>query len=127
MDSPPDLQFEVLSALWDLGTATVRDVHERIGIPRGLAYTTTATVLDRLHDKGFASRTHAGRALVYAAIGERLTFERARAEAVLTRLLGPSPTVAVATLVDALTDIDVGLLDELERVVAERQEARRGS
>lgn len=127
MDTPPDLQFETLSTLWELGSATVRDVHERLGAPRGLAYTTIATVLDRLHTKGVVTRTHQGRALVYAPAGERQAFERGRAEAALSRLLGPDPAASVATLVDALADIDPDLLDELERAIAAKREDERGS
>ena len=37
-----DLEYAVLTALWQLGTASVRDLHERLGVPQGLAYTTTA-------------------------------------------------------------------------------------
>ena len=127
MDTSPDLQFDALTALWELGGGTVRDVHERLGVPRKLAYTTIATVLDRLHTKGLVSRSQVGRALVYAPTGERQAFERDRAEAALSRLLGPTPVASVATLVDALADIDPDLLDELERAIAARREDGRGS
>jgi predicted transcriptional regulator len=127
MESTPDLQFEVLSALWDLGRATVRDVHARVGLARGLAYTTTATVMDRLYAKGVVTRSLQGRTLVYVPVGERLAFERSRAAAALARLLGPSPETSVAALVGALADIDPALLDELERAVAGHRGGQRGS
>lgn len=122
---PPDLQSEVLTALWDLRRATVRDVHARVGVPRQLAYTTIATVMDRLHSKGRVSRQREGRTLVYSPVGEREEVERARAGALLARILGPAPESAVATLVHALADLDPALLDELERAVRERRDAGR--
>ena len=127
METRPDLEFEALSTLWDLGRATVRAIHLRLGVPRGLAYTTTATVLDRLHTKGLVTRRQEGRTLLYDPVGERQAFERSRAEATLSRLLGPTPAASVATLVDALTDIDPDLLDELERAIAAKREEAGGS
>ncbi len=122
MDSPPDLQIEVMRALFDLGPATVRQVHERVGVARGLAYTTIGTVIERLHAKGSLRRARDGRGYLYEAVGQRAEVERSRAGAALERLLGPKPQASVAALVDALYEIDPGLLDELDREVA----ARRG-
>jgi predicted transcriptional regulator len=123
---PVDLQHEVLTALWELGRSTVRDVHARVGEPRGLAYTTIATVMERLCAKGLATRAREGRLLVYAPAGTREDVERERIGNALARLLGPSPESAVAALVDALEEIDPALLDELDRVVAARRRGRRG-
>lgn len=123
MSGPPDLQNSALSALWELGSATVHDVHARIGQPRGLAYTTIATVMDRLFDKGAVTRRREGRSFVYRPVGERAGFDRARAEVAVATLLAPIERSAIASLVEVLADVDPRLLDELERAVAER---RRG-
>ncbi|WP_165234086.1 BlaI/MecI/CopY family transcriptional regulator [Aquisphaera insulae] len=50
-----DAEREVLRVLWDGGPATVREVRERLeGRGRTWAYTTVATLLQRLHTKGYA-------------------------------------------------------------------------
>jgi predicted transcriptional regulator len=56
-----DLEYAVLAKLWEIGTASARDVHSQVGEPNGLVYTTTAKVLDRLHDKGLVSRERVGK------------------------------------------------------------------
>ena len=119
-----DLEFAALAALWDLGPASAREVHARIGEPKGLVYTTTAKVLDRLHDKGLVSRRRAGKAFVYQAKITREVVEQARAKDFVRRMLGDEPRPAMAALVDAVEAVDPKLIDELGRLVAARR--RRG-
>lgn len=116
----------MLAALWDLGSASSRDVHERVGEPKGLVYTTTAKVLDRLHDKGLVSRKKSGKAFVYQAKVARGVVEKARATEAVTKMLGDEPRPAMAALVSAVEAVDPKLLDELERLVTARR-AGRGS
>lgn len=110
--------------LWDLGTATTREVHARIGEPAGLAYTTTATVLDRLHMKGCCSRLRVGKAFSYQPEIPRDHVDRARARETITRLIGDDPLPAIACLVEAIESLDPELLGELARATAERRKAR---
>jgi predicted transcriptional regulator len=121
-----DLEYAVLSKLWELGSATARDVHIQVGEPAGLVYTTIAKVLDRLHAKRLVSRDRKGMAFIYRPRVARAVVEAARARAFLNRLLGPAPRSAMATLVEAVESIDPKLLDELERAVAARR-SRHGT
>lgn len=121
------LEHAVMVVLWELGTATTREIHERVGTPAGLAYTTTATVLDRLHAKGCCSRLRLGKAFSYRAEIARDDVDRALARATITRLVGDDPAPAIACLVDAIESLDPDLLQELARVTAERRKARDGS
>jgi predicted transcriptional regulator len=121
-----DLEYAVLSKLWELGSATARDIHIQVGEPAGLVYTTIAKVLDRLHAKRLVSRERKGMAFIYRPRVARAVVEAARARAFLNRLLGPAPRSAMATLVEAVESIDPKLLDELERAVAARR-SRHGT
>ena len=122
-----DLEYAVLAQLWELGTASVRELHDRLGAPQGLVYTTTAKVVDRLREKGLVSRQPQGNAFVYRPRVARDEVERARARNVVSRLLGATPRAAVAALVEAVDAVDPELLDELERAIAERQRSRHGA
>jgi BlaI family transcriptional regulator, penicillinase repressor len=49
-------ELEVMSALWDLGTASVREIQEQLPNQKRPAYTTVQTVVYRLEEKGAVRR-----------------------------------------------------------------------
>lgn len=122
-----ELEYAVLTKLWELDTASVRDVYTRLGRPERLAYTTIAKVIDRLRGKRLIQRERHGKAFLYRASVPRAEVERARAEDAVRRLLGPAPRAAVASLVDAVDAVDPELLNELERAVAAHRRTKRGA
>lgn len=118
-----------MAALWDLGMASARELHDlvgRRGKGDGLVYTTTAKVLDRLLDKKLVVRGRVGRSFVYRPAVKREVVDRERTTAALSTLFGDAPRPAIATLVDAVEAIDPDLLDELGRAVRARKQ-RRGA
>jgi len=117
----------VLAKLQELGSASVRDIHMQVSEPKGLVYTTTAKVLDRLHAKRLVSRERKGMSFVYRPRVARAVIDAARARAFLTRLLGSGPRSAVATLVDAVESLDPNLIDELAEVIASRRRLKNGT
>lgn len=122
-----DLEYAVLAELWRVGTSSVRDLHQTLGEPQGLVYTTIAKVVDRLRDKGLIQRRRQGQAFLYSPKVAREEVERARARNAVTRLLGSTPRAAVAALVEAVDDVEPGMLDELERAVAARRRSKNGT
>jgi predicted transcriptional regulator len=122
-----DLEYDILTMLWDLGVGSVRELHERLGQREGLVYTTTAKVVDRLREKGLIERQPRGRAFIYRPRVAREDVESARARKAVSRLFGAAPHAAVAALVDAVDAVDPKLLDELERVVIARRRSKDGA
>ena len=116
-----------MAVLWQSGAASARQIHDQVGVPLGLVYTTTAKVLDRLHSKGLVARRRSGRSFVYRPRRGRDEVERARARSLVERLFGDEPRPALAGLVDAVDSIDPRLLDDLARAVAARRRNRDGS
>jgi BlaI family transcriptional regulator, penicillinase repressor len=119
-----DLEYAVLAKLWELGSATAREIHAQVGEPAGLVYTTTAKVLDRLHAKRLMTRERKGLAFIYRPCVARTVVDAERARVFLTRLLGPAPRAAMATLVEAAESLDPELLDELAQAIAARRRSR---
>jgi BlaI family penicillinase repressor len=122
-----ELEYTILTALWNLERGTAREIHARAAEPAGLAYTTTATVLERLHVKGLINREKVGRAFVYRPRVDRHAVEGARLRRTLDWLLGPEPQPAIARLVDVVESIRPELVEELAREVAKRRRKQRGS
>jgi predicted transcriptional regulator len=122
-----DLEYAILSAVLDMGSATVREIHARVGEPESLAYTTTATVLDRLFAKRLVGRRLVGKSFTYSARIKRADLERRRTKTMLEHLVGAAPVPAMANLVDAVEAIDPKLLDELARALEARRRSRGGA
>jgi BlaI family transcriptional regulator, penicillinase repressor len=60
-----DVQLAVMRVLWQAGQATTAEVHERMGKPRSLAYTTVATLLIRLEKRRLVTSRKDGRERVF--------------------------------------------------------------
>lgn len=110
-------ELELMHALWahaDAGPCTVAEVIEGLtGPPR--AYTTVATLLKILEDKGFARSTLAGRKLLYAAAVDRPAYEGTAVKDVVARVFSGDAAALVRTLVkaEALTDAERATLRAL--------------
>jgi predicted transcriptional regulator len=89
-------------------TATARQVSDRLGAARPLAYTTVLTVLDRLERKGLVRRLRQGRAHRYAPIATR---EAYAAELMLDALGRASDRdAALVRFVDAVSPEEAAVL-----------------
>ena len=113
------LEREVIEEVWRRGEASVREVHKAFG--ERAAYTTLMTTLDRLHRKGLLDRRKEGRAFVYSPSLSREEFERIVAKDMIYGLLGRNAEPVLACIVEAVSERDRELLDELDRLVKEKR------
>ena len=121
------LERQVMNVVWEAGEINVREACERLGA--AVAYTTVMTTMDRLFKKRLLARRKVGRAFVYAAAATRDQLEGAVASELVQSLLqqhGGEPLPLLSSLVDAVSDRDRALLDELERLIHEKRRAADG-
>jgi BlaI family penicillinase repressor len=64
-------ELAIMKVVWELESATVRDVYERLRARRELAYTTVLTMMKILEQKGYVEKERADRAFVYRAARPR--------------------------------------------------------
>jgi predicted transcriptional regulator len=62
---PTDAELEILRVLWELGPATVRQVHEALAATRDTGYTTTLKLMQIMADKGLVTRDESARTHIY--------------------------------------------------------------
>jgi predicted transcriptional regulator len=122
------LETHLLSLLCQRKDATVRELLASGKIEA--AYTTVMTTLDRLYKKGFLNRASdvQGQAFRYSLNQGERKFYRAILGAKISCLLqsAANPCLPLSYLVDAVTEHDSALLEELRRAVnRKRQELRR--
>lgn len=119
------LEQQLLEALWLRGSATVRELLDYGDIK--LAYTTVMTTLDRLYKKQLLERVAEGRAFRYAPRHTQQDLERAAASDTIRQLLSSNDVASLplSYLVEAVSEHDVELLDELQQLLDQKRRELR--
>jgi predicted transcriptional regulator len=112
-----DLQHAIMAVLWARGEATTADVHEALREERGLAFTTIATMLRKMEDKGVVAHRAEGRQFVYRPAVSEDQVRRSMVGELVARLFGGDPKALVAHLVSE-NEIDPGELESLRKRVS---------
>src|SRR3954467_10747450 len=64
-------ELAIMKVVWTLGSATVRDIYEKLRARRDIAYTTVLTMMKILEQKGYVRKTKVERAFVYRPVQPR--------------------------------------------------------
>jgi BlaI family penicillinase repressor len=64
---PTDAELSILQVLWEIGPATVRQVHDALSQQRDLGYTTVLKIMQIMAEKGLVTRDQSQRSHVYRA------------------------------------------------------------
>src|SRR5882724_318917 len=97
---PTDAELEILTVLWSIGPATVREVHDVISRRRTAQYSTVLKFMQIMAEKGLVRRDEKQRAHIYEAARPREWTQRQLAGDLLERAFSGS---AKALLVGALS------------------------
>jgi len=117
------LETEILNIVWELGSATVKEIHDRIlsDPDRELAYASVTTVLRRLTQKGWLACDRDDRAFQWRPLVSREEAKVLQAHEQLRRFLAVGNPDVIAAFAD---DLDRASADKLE-AIAQRLKAAR--
>lgn len=124
MPSLGTLEKKTLDEVWRRRETNVREIVAAFG--DAFAYTTVMTTLDRLYKKGYLTRRKESRAFIYAASMSPEELHVGLAGDVIAGLIdGATRNVepVLACIVDAVSDRDRVMLDQLERLIKEKKAA----
>lgn len=109
------LEREILEILWQLKSATVKEIHDCIlaDPDRELAYASVTTVLNRLTSKGWLACDRHGRAFHWRPLVSQEEAHMLQAHDQLHRFLAVSNPDVVAAFAD---DLDVASLEQLDAI-----------
>lgn len=123
-------ELEIMGALWELGSASVREIQERLPERKRPAYTTVQTIIYRLEEKGALRRVKkVGNAHIFEPVVTRKAAHRRVVDELLA-FFGGSPRSLMAQFVEAgrLTLDDLREMEEvLARIEAEKGESAAGA
>jgi predicted transcriptional regulator len=117
-----EVELELMNVIWQLGTkeCTVREVQEALPAKRDLAYTTVATMMKILEQKGIlSSRTSDERAHVYRPLTSRAEYEAAALRHVTQSVFQGNPASIVMRLLDE-SELSPEELDQVRALLDEK-------
>lgn len=115
-----DLQLKIMKVLWSRPEATVTEVQEAVSGGDDLAYTTMATMLRKMEERGLVAHRNEGRSYVYRARANADEVTRSMADHLVDRLFEGSLAGAVNHLLST-REVSREELAQLERLIAERK------
>jgi predicted transcriptional regulator len=118
------LEAEILNLIWELGSATVKDIHDRILADpnRELAYTSVTTVLRRLTEKGWLVCDKKGRAFYWRPLLTKQQAQVIKAHEQLQQFLAVGNPDVVAAFADSL---DEAATQKIQAIAQRIQAARK--
>jgi len=72
-----EVELEVMKAIWNLDECKVRDVHDILHTERALAYTSVATMMKILEEKGFLTSQKSEKTHIYKSLVSKTEYEAA--------------------------------------------------
>jgi BlaI family transcriptional regulator, penicillinase repressor len=89
---PTESELEILQVLWDKKQATVRDVHEVLGLHKDVGYTTTLKLMQIMHGKKMVERDQSNKTHVYTSTVSKENTQDYLVNKLTNTLFNGSPT-----------------------------------
>lgn len=121
---PTDGELAILNALWELGPATVRDIHQALYPGGEVNYNTTLKLLQIMLDKGFVTRDDSSRQHVYAPKRPKETTRKHIVKDVLAKAFGGDTRALVMCALEAQSASDEEL-EAIEKLLKVARKARK--
>ncbi|MDF2156837.1 BlaI/MecI/CopY family transcriptional regulator [Algoriphagus sp. CAU 1675] len=90
MSKPTEAELEILSLLWEMNEATVRQIHERLSETKETGYTTTLKIMQIMHTKGMVTRDDKNRTHIYRPATNQKETQRSLIKNLMTSAFGGS-------------------------------------
>jgi predicted transcriptional regulator len=96
-----EVELELMTIIWALGECTVKDVQTALPPERELAYTSVATFMKILEQKGALKSTKADRAHLYQPALQQEDYQSLTLQHVQEKVFGGDPSTMVMRLLDS--------------------------
>jgi predicted transcriptional regulator len=119
-----ELQTQIMSAVWRLGSGTVEQVRSALPPRYRGAYNTIQTVLNRLAERGLLSRHKAGTAIEYRPVFSEAEYLSRSISQTLAAASLDARQAALARLIGGLGKDELADLQELAKQMGEKRRKR---
>ena len=100
---PTEAELSLLNILWNMGPATVRQVHDVVSLTQSTGYTTVLKILQIMHEKSLVVRDESNRAHIYAAANSQTHTQSSLIKDLIGKAFGGSTSRLVMRAIDEST------------------------
>ena len=93
-----EVELELMTIIWNLGKVSVKDVVSHLPKNRSLAYTTVATVMKILEQKGFLTCQKDSHAHIFITLVSKVDYESTCLEHIIENVFDGEPVALVQRL-----------------------------
>ncbi|MFQ5452423.1 MAG: BlaI/MecI/CopY family transcriptional regulator [Candidatus Paceibacterota bacterium] len=119
-----ELEKQVMDIVWECNNCTVASITKRLQKRRVIAYTTVATVLQRLYEKKLLKRIKQHNCYTYVVRVQKKSYLKKISNSFLKKLIRSFGDVAIVSFAESIEDLPkakkkrlLELLDEYEKRV----------
>ncbi|WP_037255141.1 BlaI/MecI/CopY family transcriptional regulator [Roseobacter sp. SK209-2-6] len=114
-----EVELEFMTVVWATGGGTVKEILAELNKVQERAYTSVATVLKIMEQKGFLTSERKERSLIYRPAVPKAEYQKTSLKNLSSKLFNDAPAALVARLVDD-EDITEDMLVEMRALLNER-------
>jgi predicted transcriptional regulator len=114
-----EVELEFMTVVWATGGGTVRDILAVLNRAQERAYTSVATVLKIMEQKGFLTSERADRSLIYRPAIPKTEYQKTSLKNLSSKLFNGAPAALVARLVED-EEVTDDMLVEMRALLNER-------
>jgi predicted transcriptional regulator len=103
---PTEAELSLLNILWQMGPATVRQIHESVSTTHKTGYTTVLKILQIMHEKSLVVRDETNRAHVYTAANSEVHTQSSLIKDLISKAFGGSTSKLVMRAIDESTSAE---------------------
>ncbi len=116
------LEQEVMNVVWELKECSIRDVVEKFSQEKKLAYTTVATLLQRLFEKGLVNRISQGTVLSYTPKVSKEMYGKKIAKSFIQTFMSSFGEAAIVSFAESIDKLPKDKKDYLLQLLEKQNE-----
>jgi predicted transcriptional regulator len=119
IQKPTEGELEILSVLWELENASVKEVHQKLSAYKQTGYTTTLKLLQLMFEKEMVTRIETGRKHIYRSAIDRNALREQQTNRLIGHFFAGSPVqLALQALNSSYYRASAAEISELKKIVA---------
>ena len=116
------LEQEAMNIVWELNECSIRDVVEKFNQEKKLAYTTVATLLQRLFEKGLVNRNNHNTILSYTPKISKDIYGKKMAKSFIQTFMSSFGEAAIVSFAESIDKLPKDKKDYLLKLLEKQNE-----